>query len=94
MTHRVELEAASSGVATMRPKLHNRPVGTIISQPILRVLFVPRLVNCFEFCASEPFSSSANISKGSISKLWKLQALIALVKLLQVPISCRFAFGT
>lgn len=36
----------------MRPKLHNRPVGTIISQPILRVLFVPRLVNCAEFCAS------------------------------------------
>jgi len=78
----------------MRPKLHNRPVGTIISQPILRVLFVPRLVNRSDFCSNALCTSFVKSRRISVWKFWKLRAAIALVKLLQVPSSCRFAFGT
>ena len=88
MTHRVELEKACVGQSS------NRTVGTIISQPILRVLFVPNLVNRTGFLSSASSSSFAVSLILLITEFWQVRTTIAPDKLLQVPSSRRFAFGT
>ena len=84
----------SSGAnVTMTHRVHNRTVGTIISQPILRVLFVPCLANCADFPTTASCSSFAKTLKHHVPQFRKLRTTNVLDKPLRMPSSCRFAFG-